>query len=524
MGWFTLLGILLTVLLPDDPAARQPASLKEQRRAAANRPRRLLLDNDGNDVVTMKALTAQEFLAQRTAALAGSKVDCIFYCSTATFGLSTRPSKVWQPRDYRASGRQAYSVAEMEAAGLDSLKLVAQFGKQHGIEVFNSVRMNDVHDHSTRADYGPPMFKHNRFKQAHPEWLLGTVEKRSRTGGWSAVNYAVPEVRDLAFAYIEESCRQYEIDGIALDFFRHPVFFPSTFAGKAATDVERAAMTDLLRRVRRLTEEVGTRRGRPLLVSVRVPDSATYCQAIGLDLEKWLADDLVDLLVVSGYFQLNDWRQSVDLGKKYGVKVYASLDESRIKDTEGLRQRSTPEAYRGRAAAAWGAGVDGVLLFNFSDASSPLMQELGDATKLRTLDKDSFASVRGIVGANGGNLPFQPYQKAETLNPANPKKLSPGKTVSARLRLGDVSDAELRRTVRLRFRPTLEPAAVQVNVNGQLLTPLTREGEWLEAIPAPTLLKAGINTVEISLVQGQQPIHWLDLMVREQRGNKAPAR
>ncbi len=488
--------------------AQESNTLKNQRQVAVNRPRRLIIDNDGNEAVTMKVLNKEEFLKQRTTALAGTGVDCIYYCSNATFTLSTRPSKVWQGRDYRQSGRpDGYSVAEMQAAGLDPLKLIVEFGKANRIEVFSSIRVNDVHDHSATADYGPPMFKHNLFKQAHPDWLLGTMQKRSRTGAWSAVNYLIPEVRNKFFAYVEEACTQYDVDGINLDFYRHPVFFASTFAGKQATAEELSAMTELMKRIRRMADEAGTRRKRPILISMRVPDSVEYCRAIGLDVEQWLAEDLADMLVMSGYFQLNDWSTSTALGKKYGVKVYASLDESRIKDEAGRKSRGTNEAYRGRAAAAWQAEMDGVLLFNFFDPASPLWNELGNANRLMELNKDYFGSVRGIVGSNGGNLPIGPYQKVETLNPSNPKKVAAGMEVSARIMVGASGKTE--KTLRLQFRAI--PAELVVQVNGQMVSIKESEPGWVEARITKELV-AGINKIT---VKSQSATEWMDLVVRE---------
>ncbi len=163
-----LCSTVLFLMMLGSPCVLSAQSIMELRQAAVNRPRRLIMDNDGNDVVTMKALTTKEFLVQRTSPLAGSNEDTIFYCSNATFGLSTRPSRVWQPRDYRASGKEA--------------------------------------------------------------------------------------------------CRNYDIDGISLDFFRHPVFFKSTFEGKVASREEMASMTDLIRRVLKMTERIGAEKGKPLMV------------------------------------------------------------------------------------------------------------------------------------------------------------------------------------------------------------------------------------------------------------------
>ena len=121
-------------------------------------------------------------------------------------------------------------------------------------------------------------------------------------------------------------------------------------------------MTDLVRRIRRMTEEVGQRRGRPILVAMRLPDSVPYCRAIGLDIERWLADDLLDLLIPAGYLQLSPWETSVELGHRYGAMVYPALDESRVKEpgtadvkTGTFRTRAAATPPTGRAPPTSGA-------------------------------------------------------------------------------------------------------------------------------------------------------------------------
>ena len=47
----------------------------------------------------------------------------------------------------------------------------------------------------------------------HPPAVEG-----SKVGGWTAVDYAHPEIRDLAFRYVEEVCRNYDVDGVHFDF------------------------------------------------------------------------------------------------------------------------------------------------------------------------------------------------------------------------------------------------------------------------------------------------------------------
>ena len=48
------------------------------------------------------------------------------------------------------------------------------------------------------------------------------------------LNFAVPEVRDLKFAVIEEIFRKYDFDGLEIDFLRSPPYFvPSEAPGNA---------------------------------------------------------------------------------------------------------------------------------------------------------------------------------------------------------------------------------------------------------------------------------------------------
>jgi len=252
------------------------------------------------------------------------------------------------------------------------------------------------------------------------------------------------------------------------------------------------------------------------LIAMRVPDSVEYCRAIGLDIEKWLAGDLLDLLVVSSYFQLDEWEYSVALGHKYDVKVYPSLDESRVADEHARNMRSSPLAYRGRAAEVWAARADGVYMFNAFDPKDPLWRELGDPKALTGQDCDYFGSTRGAVRANGGNLPMGPFQKIETLNPANPKALEPGGSRIARLNAGGgFSDQDaVKLTLRLKFDPPTAPEVLQVSINGQALAPEAGDKGWLHCPVQPTQVRPGVNRIEVKLASGaRKSLKWQDLLL-----------
>jgi len=85
----------------------------------------------------------------------------------------------------------------------------------------------------SRTDYGPVMFRANKLKLAHPEWLIGRADQPPKYGSWSAVDFGVPEIRELAFRYCEEVCGNYDVDGIELDFFRHAFLFKCSGARRS---------------------------------------------------------------------------------------------------------------------------------------------------------------------------------------------------------------------------------------------------------------------------------------------------
>lgn len=493
------------------------ASWAKLRQQALDRPRRLIFNNDGNEPVYFcDAATEEELLRSRTAPLAGSQVDAIFYCTWSSgFGLFTHHTRVGQVFDTREAMFSKNRTREFLEKGLDPLTVMTRFAHAHGMELFWSLRMNDTHD-GARAEYGPVMFRANRLKQQHPDWLIGTQDKPPRYGAWSAVDYGVEEVRDLAFRFCEEVCTNYDVDGLELDFFRHAFLFRCSGQGQPCGQRELEQLTGLIRRIRVMTEATGQKRGRPILLAVRVPDSVEYCRFIGIDLESWLREGLVDLLVVTGYTQLNPWEYSVALGRRHGVKVHASLDEPRLRDEAARESRASLAAYRGRALNAWDAGADGIYLFNYFDPASPLWRELDSPGKLRQLEREYYVSIRG---AGAMPVPHQPFIGVPTLNPANPLALPPGQTKSIEFRSGEDFTAARpapRLSLKLRFNLAAAAAGAVATLNGKALSEGRTSGDWLEFEPGAETFRPGNN--QLLLLTTAEKGQLLDLCVRASPG------
>ncbi len=502
--FFSLLFFLLTAGILSVPSARAADDIAQMRHKAAHQDRRIIFDNDGNEVVYyMDEATPEALLKKRTTGVLNTHVDTIVYCTWSSgFSYFTHNTKAGvpfvstaeEPGKGPGSGFSNNKAQALFDKGLDPLTIVTEFCRDKDIEIFWSMRMNDIHD-AWGAWYSPHLFP--PVKEAHPEWLVGTKEKRPPNGSWTSVDFTVPEIRDMAFSFFEEVCNNYDVDGIELDFFRHPVYFKRYAWEGVTTPEERAMMTDLLQRIRTMADDVGKKRGRPILITVRVPDSVDFCRDMGLDLEAWMARDLIDILVPSGYFRLNAWEDSVALAKKYDVPVYPCLSESRIKDPEARKIRASLESYRARAMDVWQSGASGVYMFNFFNAPNPLWSELGDPKTLARLAKVYTTGARGLKELNYWNKDGKRYLKREHLSPEAPRTVAPGETGHVSLRV-DKPEADASVILSLRIKDNVTTDALAVVYKDITMKQVATEGAWRRYEVIPSTMHTGMNRIAFS--------------------------
>lgn len=485
--------------------------LRAERAKLAAKPRGLIANNDGCDCLYFPGNlepTVQNFLDLRTTHLAGSQVGALSYCTISSgfghFSHNTKTGTVFtrQGADYDIKPDARNITADLIRQGTDPLKAVTDFAHAKGLESFWSIRMNDTHDVAHRPE--KPYFLFPQLKVDHPDWLVGDHVKRTPQGRWSSVDYARPEIRDLAFRFIEEVCQNYEVDGVELDFFRHLCYFKSVANGGKASAEEVAAMTELMRRVRAMTEKEGLKRGRPILVSMRLPDSTGFSLDSGLDLATWLQEGLMDILITTDYFRLNPWEYSVKLGHAHGVRVYPALTDPRVKQETRFYRQSVP-AYRARAANAWAAGADGLYVFNLYDIDpkSPLWTDLGSLKALAFTEKHYF--VDDLDGRRSSWLADgEKYRTIPLLIPTSPAKLSTTQLFKTTLQVADDFTAALKagRTANttLHFEvPGLKEAQrLGVSVNGAPLENGHVANGWADVPVKPELLKQGMNDIAIT--------------------------
>ncbi len=524
VAWLMLPGLLIACGVLDEataPAAESRSltldEVKARRLEARKRQRRIIFDNDGNEVVyKLDKATPEALLAARTTPVVGTQVDTIMYCTWSSgFGYFTHNTKVGEVFDCTAEGFSKNKTRDFIKQGTDALEIVTDFCRKKGIEIFWSMRMNDTHD-AWSGWYSPYLFP--KLKKEHPEWLMGTRKKPPKNGAWSAVNFGVPEIRDYAYKFFEEVCNHYDVDGVQMDFLRHLTYFKCHAWGKAAGPEQWRQMTSLVRRIRQMADRRGAERGRPILLAVRVMDSVPYCKGVGLDIETWLKEGLVDVLVVSGYFRMNPWPTSVELGHKYGVPVYPCLSETRVRDKVAKKPRASLACYRGRAMNVWHSGADGVYLFNYFNVKSPLWNQLGSPVTIKPHERMYCTGARNIAAMNRWYTGAKTWHNRCLLMPTVPRKLGAGKGASIDLTVGEdlsKAPASTKLELQLRFKDVDAPEAVTVRVNGRTVAGTkAAKSPYLSYAVDAKLMKLGRNPIAVALDEdAKEQALWQDALL-----------
>ena len=514
-------------LLHCSDATRAPReqldAMERRRKQAAQRRRRIIFNNDGDDALYFRkegtdissvsfsktlqsdTVTPEAFLDIRIAPIRGTHIDSLFYSDSQSFGSFLHPSDVAEvftkALDRGDGGPSRNITQDLIEQGTDPLKLAVEFCHQNGIEIFSSIRMNDIHDgvDAVWADSFLP-----QFKKDHPEYLFGAKGAKLAYGYYSGVDYAQPAVRQRAFLVLEDICRRYDIDGLEMDFWRHPPFFKSYgVSGNPVSTEERDQMTQLLQRIRTMTEEVSLDRDRPLLIAVRVPDSEGACRSLGLDLGRWLQENLIDILI-AGEVQLTPWEETVALGHKYDVPVYPCIRPA-IAPRRGVA--STAESYRAVAMNIWNSGADGVYTFNMFKTRDQIYRELGDPEALQKLDKVYRLNPVGYSMAQQ-HFNADPFLRVPVLSPRYPTPLKAGQPTAIPFPVGDNvlwGESEgIRADVKLRLQVEKLTSSrdLTVKINGEKVGKGALTNGWLQYDVEPKFVKQGANRIEITSGSG----------------------
>ena len=237
--------------------------------------------------------------------LAGTSVRSIAYSVASGSDIMNYPSAVsstwgWRVTTDENDANIAARVAKGRAciaAGLDAVRTAALRAKQNGMFFFPSLRMNDYHFVSDPQN----SFLTGQFWIQNQNTLTiaasnGQSPILGKPDCVNLLDFTYPQVRQYRLDVINEVIDRNEdvIDGFELDFSRSFVFFP-----KDTAQTNSHLLTDLVSQVRERLNTLESQNGRQYYLIARIPPTIEKCHWAGIDIEQWLEDRIVDMIVPS---------------------------------------------------------------------------------------------------------------------------------------------------------------------------------------------------------------------------------
>lgn len=322
--------------------------------------------------------------------------------------------------------------------GVDIVRIFIDETRRRGLEVFFSLRMNES---TTGTDsyrhwvLGLPKLPESLpIKKAHPDWLIrawpsSDEETADHCYLW---NYAKKDVRELMLRCLREVAENYDVDGIDMDFCRNAPYLPVDQQWE-----HHEKLTDFVRSVRFMVQEIEQKRGRPFLLAARVPQTIDGARLDGFDLQSWAREKLVDIFVLGSRSIDVDLAGFRRITAGTDIKLYPCYDSQHTPDGYG----DLPiEVYRGLVANWLSQGADGVLTFNFINVTQeacdkfkqeqlpPLQKFQKRLSRLDYWEKqEAFYGELGgpklirdktfVIGRRGGGLGTTPVHKEMSAPP-----------------------------------------------------------------------------------------------------------
>ena len=486
---------------------------------------RLIYQMDSSGVLPAST-DINDYLKGIVGFLEGSHIDCLFWHDGAGGNTANYDSDVLELTGERI-GEIDPSLLRLIEEGDDPPKIVVPAAQQRGVDIFYSFRLNDCHD----------SFGHERlrptFKVEHPEWTIGVGHPEVHPSVHRNLNFAVPEVRELKFAVIEEIFRKYDFDGLEIDFLRSPPYFIPSEAPKNAY-----LLTEFLSQVKEHLNQRGEVRGRQIPLAVRVNPTLEACRLAGFDIPTWIEERLVDALILGSGNIDCDVEVFKNRTDGTGILVYPCVYAWPSGYNIIFGFEDSEPMLRALASNYWGQGADGIYTFNWNahsyvhrpDKNSQfapqiqLLREIDAPQAMRGKDK-LYAADRLL-----GEKPMLPHN---WLHATLPQTLECGEQVAVPVLVKeDFTESPTPRTIwlSLTYSDLTETSQIEVTLNKQPLSELEPIDPWLppdntdsasqkgqvHALRqeiSPDLLIQGRNHVGISVVAGEITVQGVEIHV-----------
>ena len=290
----------------------------------------ILTDDGVLSFTDMDPMRSEAALRTMIRSLRESPVKTLVYEVAAGSQVMFYPTKVGSRWGWRKTGMEAdpawqkrmpinRAAAQNE---LDAVRTAGRAAKELGLYFMPGYRINDAHfAHDPLGNVLTGEF----WVRHHERLALGSSPVPGDALYQHLFDFSHAEVRAQCRAVVFELIERYAdiMDGIQLDFMRHPVFFP------AGTGPARAALlTEMVASIRQRLDDAGRRGARTFALSVRVPPTLATCRQAGVAIDEWLVRRLVDIVIPSPSITLSHDMpvdEFVALAKPVGVKIFPAL-------------------------------------------------------------------------------------------------------------------------------------------------------------------------------------------------------
>lgn len=285
----------------------------------------------------------------------------------------------------RKGDRYVYeNLKSLKDAGVDPLQVAVEYGHSLGLKVF--ARMEMQHEYGPVDSWEWIGFV-GKLNKDHPEY---------RMPGKVYLDFKYQAVRDFKLAIFREAAER-GFDGISADFSVYPRYFQEP-------DKYRNLMTQFIRDIRRMLDDVGRAQGRKIEFMIRVPCYDSYQR--GLDWKTGMKEGLFDYIVpgspVKHFFldprEFINYRNTIGSNCKVFGCIWQALgliDTDPTPDGKQLYSKpKTREMFFSQALLYNRVGCDG-LQFAFADISQwePYMAGLGTPEQIEFADKQYMVDV-----------------------------------------------------------------------------------------------------------------------------------
>ena len=236
--------------------------------------------------------------------------------------------------------------------GVEPIAVYAKRCHEKGMKYLSKLRMNDRHGRGKLS--GEYSVHLSPFMRAHQEWWL-----KAHPGG---LDYTHQGVRDWMFNIAAEVTGKFDIDGLTFNYMRYPyVFEPEESRAK------QPILTEFMRRVRRMLDEEGKKKGKEMLFCVIVAPTLGECHDLGLDVPTWIREGIVDLVCPSDWGSCDfdaPYEEFARLTRKGDCRLFPMVHPYPERDRYERILMSVP-AYRGLVKNFYAEGADGLGAFNY---------------------------------------------------------------------------------------------------------------------------------------------------------------